>query len=146
MGFAYPSSLGAKLADPNASVICIVGDGVWEISLHEVSRVVEENIPVVALVFNNGAWCAEKKNQVDFYNIRFVGADIDNPDFSEVARSVGAVGIRVDDLAEIGPSVERVKSNKPTVIDIQVDGTNWRHLKMPTRQLPKYAYLDHRNW
>lgn len=152
-GFAYPSALGAKLADPGAPVVAIIGDGAWGMSLHEVSTAVEQNIPVVACVFNNGAWCAEKKNQVDFYNNRFVGADIQNPDFAEVARSMGAVGIRIDDENELGPAIERaIKSNKPTVIDIQVDGTQLAPpfrkdaLKMPTRLLPKYAHLDHRNW
>jgi sulfoacetaldehyde acetyltransferase len=152
-GFAYPSALGAKLADPDAPVVAIIGDGAWGMSLHEVSTAVEQNIPVVACVFNNGAWCAEKKNQVDFYNNRFVGADIQNPDFAEVARSMGAVGIRIDDANELGPAIERaIKSNKPTVIDIQVDGTQLAPpfrkdaLKMPTRLLPKYAHLDHRNW
>ncbi|MFB6800968.1 sulfoacetaldehyde acetyltransferase [Peribacillus butanolivorans] len=152
-GFAYPSALGAKLAEPNTPVLAIVGDGAWGMSLHEVSTAVEENIPVIACVFNNNAWCAEKKNQVDFYNNRFVGADIQNPDFAEVARSMGAVGIRVEKPEELGPIIEAaIKSNKPTVIDIQVDGTQLAPpfrkdaLKMPTRLLEKYAHLDHKNW
>lgn len=152
-GFAYPSALGAKLANPNSPVVAIVGDGAWGMSLHEVSTAVEENIPVVACVFNNNAWCAEKKNQVDFYNNRFVGADIQNPDFAEVARSMGAQGISVDKPEDVGPAILRaLESNKPTVIDIQVDGTQLAPpfrkdaLKMPTRLLPKYAHLDHKNW
>ncbi|WP_340373437.1 sulfoacetaldehyde acetyltransferase [Peribacillus sp. FSL E2-0218] len=152
-GFAYPSALGAKLAEPNTPVLAIVGDGAWGMSLHEVSTAVEENIPVIACVFNNNAWCAEKKNQVDFYNNRFVGADIQNPDFAEVARSMGAVGIRVEKPEELGSAIEKaIKSNKPTVIDIQVDGTQLAPpfrkdaLKMPTRLLEKYSHLDHKNW
>ncbi|MCM3570387.1 sulfoacetaldehyde acetyltransferase [Neobacillus mesonae] len=152
-GFAYPSALGAKLANPNSPVVAIVGDGAWGMSLHEVSTAVSENIPVVACVFNNGAWCAEKKNQVDFYNNHFIGADIQNPDFAEVARSMGAVGIRVEKPEEVGPAIQKaIESNKPTVIDIQVDGTQLAPpfrkdaLKLPTRLLPKYAHLDHRNW
>ncbi|MED4204874.1 sulfoacetaldehyde acetyltransferase [Neobacillus mesonae] len=152
-GFAYPSALGAKLANPNSPVVAIVGDGAWGMSLHEVSTAVEENIPVVACVFNNHAWCAEKKNQVDFYNNRFVGADIQNPDFAEVARSMGAVGVSVDRPEDLGPAVQKaIESGKPTVIDIHVDGTQLAPpfrkdaLKMPVRLLPKYAHLDHRNW
>jgi sulfoacetaldehyde acetyltransferase len=152
-GFAYPSALGAKLAKPDCPVVAIVGDGAWGMSLHEVSTAVEENIPVVACVFNNGAWCAEKKNQVDYYNNRFVGADIENPDFAEVARSMGAVGIRVEKAEELGEVVKKaIQSNKPTVLDIQVDGTQLAPpfrkdaLKMPIRLLPKYQHLDHRNW
>jgi len=152
-GFSYPSALGAKLANPNSPVVAIVGDGAWGMSLHEVSTAVEENIPVVACVFNNHAWCAEKKNQVDFYNNRFVGADIQNPNFAEVARSMGAVGISVDKPEDVGPAIQKaIESNKPTVIDIHVDGTQLAPpfrkdaLKLPTRLLPKYAHLDHRNW
>ncbi|MFJ7684314.1 hypothetical protein [Peribacillus butanolivorans] len=66
---------------------------------------------------------------------------------------MGAVGIRVDDPAELGPDVERaIKLNKPTVIDIQVDGTQLAQpfrkdkLKMPTHLLPIYTHLDHRIW
>ncbi|ARK29779.1 sulfoacetaldehyde acetyltransferase [Halalkalibacter krulwichiae] len=152
-GFAYPSALGAKLANPSSPVLAIIGDGAWGMSLHEVSTAVEENIPVVACVFNNGAWCAEKKNQVDFYNNRFVGADIQNPDFAEVTRSMGAIGVRVDRPEDVGPAIqEAIALNKPVVLDIQVDGTQLAPpfrkdaLKMPVRLLPKYAHLDHRNW
>ena len=152
-GFAYPTALGAKLARPDCPVVAIVGDGAWGMSLHEVSTAVEEEIPVIACVFNNGAWCAEKKNQVDFYNNRFVGADIQNPDFAEVAKSMGAVGVRIDRAEDIGPVLlEAIKSNKPTVLDIQVDGTQLAPpfrkdaLKMPTRLLEKYSHLDYKNW
>ena len=152
-GFAYPTALGAKLARPDCPVVAIIGDGAWGMSLHEVSTAVEENIPVIACVFNNGAWCAEKKNQVDFYNNRFVGADIQNPDFAEVARSMGAVGERIDRPEDIGPAIQKaIKANKPTVLDIQVDGTQLAPpfrkdaLKMPTRLLEKYAHLDYKNW
>lgn len=152
-GFAYPAALGAKIARPDCPVVAIIGDGAWGMSLHEVSTAVEHNIPVVACVFNNGAWCAEKKNQVDYYNNRFIGSNIQNPDFAKVAESMGAVGIRVEHADQVGAAVESaIKSNKPTVIDIQVDGTQlappFRRdaLKMPVRLLSKYAHLDHRNW
>ena len=61
---------------PDRPVIAIVGDGAWGMSLHEVMTAVEEDLPVVACVFNNMQWGAEKKNQIDFYDDRFVGGDI----------------------------------------------------------------------
>ena len=54
----------------------IIGDGAWGMSLHEVMTAVEEDLPVVACVFNNQQWGAEKKNQIDFYDDRFMGGDI----------------------------------------------------------------------
>ncbi|KAB7708209.1 sulfoacetaldehyde acetyltransferase [Bacillus aerolatus] len=152
-GFAYPSAIGAKLAAPDCPALAIVGDGAWGMSLHEVSTAVEQKLPVIACVFNNGAWCAEKKNQVDFYNNRFVGADIEGPNFAEVAESMGAVGVRVDNPEDLQKALAAaLKSDKPTVIDILVDGTQLAPpfrkdaLQMPTRLLEKYAHLDHRNW
>lgn len=152
-GFAYPAAIGAKIADPDSPVVAIVGDGAWGMSLHEVSTAVEQKIPVIACVFNNGAWCAEKKNQVDFYNNRFVGADIEGPNFAEVAQSMGANGVRVDSPEALSVALQNaLQSDKPTVIDILVDGSQLAPpfrkdaLKMPVRLLPKYAHLDHKNW
>lgn len=153
-GFSYPAALGAQLARPDAPVIAIVGDGAWGMSLHEVSTAVEHNIPAIACVFRNMAWCAEKKNQVDFYNNRFVGCDIPNPvSFVPVAKAMGAEGVRVDNPNDVGAAVrDAIASRKPTVLEFVVDGTQLAPpfrkdaLALPTRFLPKYAHLDYRNW
>jgi sulfoacetaldehyde acetyltransferase len=152
-GFAYPAALGAQLAEPDSPVVAIIGDGAWGMSLHEVSTAVEQNIPVIACVFNNKSWAAEKKNQVDFYNNRFVGADIDAPDFAEVAKSMGALGYTITKPEDIGPIVKEVlEKRKPAVLNIFVDGTQLAPpfrkdaLKMPTRFLDKYKHLDHDSW
>ncbi|ASN06105.1 sulfoacetaldehyde acetyltransferase [Virgibacillus necropolis] len=152
-GFAYPAAMGAKIAAPDCPVVAIVGDGAWGMSLHEVSTAVEQKLPVIACVFNNGAWSAEKKNQVDFYNNRFVGSDIEGPDFAEVAKSMGANGILVERPEDLKEAFETaLKSDLPTVLNIQVDGTQLAPpfrkdaLKQPVRLMNKYAHLDHRNW
>lgn len=152
-GFAYPAAIGAKIADPEAPSVAIVGDGAWGMSLHEVSTAVEQNIPVIACVFNNASWGAEKKNQVDYYNDRFIGSNIEGPNFAEVAESMGALGFTVDKAEDIGPTIEKaLKANRPTVINILVDGTQLAPpfrkdaLKMPTRFLDKYKHLDHTEW
>lgn len=152
-GFAYPAALGAQLAEPDSPVVAIVGDGAWGMSLHEVSTAVEQNIPVLACVFNNHAWAAEKKNQVDYYNNRFVGSNIKGPRFDKVAESMGALGYYIDKPEEISTAVkDALQKRKPAVLNIQVDGTQlappFRRdaLKMPTRLLDKYRHLDHREW
>lgn len=121
--------------------------------MHEVSTAVEHNIPVIACVFNNSAWAAEKKNQVDFYNNRFVGSDIDGPNFAEVAKSMGALGFTVDKPEDIGPTIKKaLDANRPTVINILVDDSQLAPpfrkdaLKMPTRLLDKYKHLDYNEW
>lgn len=153
-GFAYPAALGAQLGRPEAPVFAIIGDGAWGMSLHEVSTAVEHNLPVIACVFRNMAWCAEKKNQVDFYNNRFYGVDIPNPEsFVPVAQAMGAFAVRIESPNDIGDAVaEALKQRKPTVLEFVVDGTQlappFRRdaLKLPVRYLPKYQHLDYRNW
>jgi len=152
-GFSYPAALGAKLARPDCPVINIVGDGAWGMSLHEVSTAVQENIPVVACVFHNTAWCAEKKNQIDFYNNRFIGTDIDCPDFAEVAKSMGAFGKRIDKPEDVAPALlEAIASGRAAVLEFEVDGTQLAPpfrkdaLNLPVRYLEKYKHLDHHNW
>jgi sulfoacetaldehyde acetyltransferase len=145
-GFAYPAALGAQLARPDCPVVAIVGDGAWGMSLHEVSTAVEQGLPVIACVFNNQRWGAEQKNQVDFYNNRFVGSNIDTPNFAEVARAMGADGATVDDPDDVREAFEdALSSGNPTVLEIMVDGTQlappFRRdaLQLPRRFLPKYT-------
>ncbi|HOI75685.1 MAG TPA: sulfoacetaldehyde acetyltransferase [Syntrophales bacterium] len=153
-GFAYPAALGAQLARPKSPVIAIIGDGAWGMSLHEVSTAVEHNLPVVACVFRNMWWGAEAKNQIDFYNNRFCGVDIPNPEsFVPVAKAMGAEGVRVDRVEDIRDAFETcIKSRKPTVLEFVVDGTQLAPpfrkdaLALPTRFLKKYDHLDYRNW
>ena len=95
-GYSYPTALGAKVGRPDLPVVAYIGDGAWGMSLAEVMTAVRENIPVVAIVWNNSQWGAEKRNQVDYYNNRFVGSNLENPDFAAVARDMGANGYRVE--------------------------------------------------
>ncbi|MEK5145707.1 MULTISPECIES: sulfoacetaldehyde acetyltransferase [Psychrobacillus] len=152
-GFAYPAAMGAQIAEPNSPTCAIVGDGAWGMSLHEISTAVEQSLPVIACVFNNESWAAEKKNQVDYYNNRFIGSNIEAPDFADVARSMGALGFTVKKAEDIGPAIEEaLKAKKPAIIDIHVDGTMLAPpfrkdaLEMPTRYLEKYKHLDYHSW
>lgn len=152
-GFSYPAGLGAKLARPDCPVINIVGDGAWGMSLHEVPTAVQENIPTISCVFHNTAWCAEKKNQIDFYNNRFIGVDIEAPDFAAVARAMGAHGVRIDKPEDVGPALlEAIALNKPTVLQFDVDGTQLAPpfrkdaLNLPVRHLEKYEHLDYHHF
>src|SRR5699024_10527207 len=152
-GFAYPAALGAQLAEPESPSVAIVGDGAWGMSLHEVSTAVEQNIPVIGCVFNNKHWGAEKKNQVDYYNDRFAGSDIEGPNFAKVADAMRALGFTIDKAEDVGTTIRKaLEGNRPAVIDIRVDVTllappfRKDALKMPKRFLDKYKHLDYEEW
>jgi len=124
-GFAYGAALGAKVGRPDKAVFAFQGDGAWGISgLAEVMTAVREEIPVIAIVANNHEWGAEKKNQIDYYDNRFVGTNLPtNPDYAKLAEDMGAKGYRVTHPDEVGDAVrDAVASGKPAVIDGVIQG------------------------
>jgi sulfoacetaldehyde acetyltransferase len=143
-GYAYPTAIGAKVARPDRPAFAYVGDGAWGMSLQETLTAVREDIPATAVVFNNGQWGAEKKNQIDYYADRFIGTNLKNPSFAAIAESMGARGIKVDRPDEIGDAVRSAaRSDLATVIEVMVTqelGDPFRRdaLKKPVRILDKY--------
>jgi sulfoacetaldehyde acetyltransferase len=146
-GYAFPAIIGAKAAQPDRPAVAYVGDGAWTMSFGEILTCIREKFPVTAVVFNNRQWGAEKKNQVDFYNRRFVGTDLENPSFAAIARAMGAEGVTVDSLADVGQAFSHACSEqaqgKTTIVEVMVTrelGDPFRRdaLKMPKRLLKKY--------
>ncbi|GAB7542689.1 sulfoacetaldehyde acetyltransferase [Cupriavidus sp. 8B] len=147
-GYAFPTIMGAKVAAPHRPAVSYAGDGAWGMSLMETMTAVRHNIPVTAVVFHNRQWGAEKKNQVDFYNRRFVAGELDNQSFAEIARAMGAEGIVVDKLEDVGPALKRaidlqMNHGKTTIIEIMCTrelGDPFRRdaLAKPVRMLDKY--------
>ncbi|SAK68006.1 sulfoacetaldehyde acetyltransferase [Caballeronia catudaia] len=147
-GYAFPTIIGAKVAAPHRPAVSYAGDGAWGMSLMETMTCVRHNIPVTAVVFHNRQWGAEKKNQVDFYNRRFVAGELDNQSFAEIARAMGAEGIVVDKLEDVGPALKKaidlqMNHGKTTIIEIMCTrelGDPFRRdaLAKPVRMLDKY--------
>lgn len=71
-GYSFPAAMGAKIAAPDRNCVAYVGDGAWGMQLNEVLTCVREEVPTTAVVFNNGQWGAEKKNQVLWFGDRYV--------------------------------------------------------------------------
>ncbi len=146
-GYAFPTIIGTKVAAPDRPAVAYVGDGAWGMSFGEILTCVREDIPVTAVVFNNKQWGAEKKNQVDFYGTRFLGVNLDNPSFAEIARSMGAEGVTIDKLGDVGEALEKAcdaqKNGKTTIIEVLCTrelGDPFRRdaLSKPVRLLDKY--------
>jgi sulfoacetaldehyde acetyltransferase len=151
-GYAYPAAIGAKVGRPDRPSVAYVGDGAWGMSLNEVLTCVRQNIPAVAVVFNNGQWGAEKKNQIDYFDKRFLGTNLKNPDFADVAEAMGANGMTVEHVDEVGDALRgAVRSSKPTVINLMLTqelGDPFRRdaFRQPRRLLPKYRKYSAREY
>lgn len=147
-GYAFPTMIGAKAAAPERPAVAYVGDGAWGMSLGETMTCVRHGIPVTAVVFHNRQWGAEKKNQVDFYDRRFVAGELDNQSFAEIGRAMGARGVTVSDLDQVGPALEaaidaQMNDGKTTILEVMCTrelGDPFRRdaLSKPVRHLDKY--------
>ena len=147
-GYSLPTMIGAKTAAPDRPAIAYAGDGAWAMSMTEIMTAVRHDIPVTGVVFHNRQWGAEKKNQVDFYGRRFVAGELESPSFADIGRSMGAEGITVDRLEDVGPALEKavdmqMNSGKTTVVEVMCNrelGDPFRRdaLAKPIRHLDKY--------
>jgi sulfoacetaldehyde acetyltransferase len=147
-GYALPTMIGAKCAAPDRPAVAYSGDGAWAMSCSEIMTSVRHNIPVTGVVFHNRQWGAEKKNQVDFYNRRFVAGELENKSFAEIGKAMGTEGIVVDKLEDVGPALNKaidmqMNGGKSTVIEIMCTrelGDPFRRdaLSKPIRHLAKY--------
>ena len=147
-GYALPTIIGAKVAAPERPAIAYSGDGAWTMSMVETMTCVRHKIPITAVVFHNKQWGAEKKNQVDFYGKRFVAGELQNQDFASIARAMGAEGVNVSRLEEVGPALEKaidaqMNAGVTTIIEIMCTkelGDPFRRdaLSIPVRHLDKY--------
>ena len=147
-GYAFPTIIGAKGAAPDRPAIAYAGDGAWTMSMVETMTCARHKIPVTAIVFHNRQWGAEKKNQVDFYGRRFVADELEGQDFVAIAQAMGAEGIKVSKLEDVGPALTKavdaqMNAGVTTVVEIMCTrelGDPFRRdaLSTPVRHLEKY--------
>jgi sulfoacetaldehyde acetyltransferase len=147
-GYALPTIIGAKTAAPDRPAVAYAGDGAWGMSMGEIMTAVRHDIPVTAVVFHNRQWGAEKKNQVDFYNRRFVAGELESESFAGIAQAMGSEGIVVEKLDQVGPALKKaidlqMNEGKTCVIEIMCTrelGDPFRRdaLSKPVRLLDKY--------
>jgi len=147
-GYSLPAAMGAKIAAPDRNCVAYVGDGAWGMQLNEVLTCIREQVPTTAVVFNNGQWGAEKKNQVLWFGDRYIGSQLHNPwSYAEIARSMCAEGITCTHADQVTDALAQATKNqeegKTTVLEIMVTkelGDPFRRdaMKLPVRHLAKY--------
>ena len=150
-GYAFPSIMGAKLARPDRPAVALVGDGAFGISLNELPTCNRMSVPVTVVVFRNGQWGAEKKNDILWFDERFVGTELgDDFSYAAVAEAFGCRGVRVETMEAltnaISESCELQASGTTTLVEVVVNkelGAPFRRDAMQDQKtmLPRYKEL-----
>jgi acetolactate synthase-1/2/3 large subunit len=122
MGYGFPAAIGAQIAHPDDTVICISGDGSIMMNIQELRTVVRYDIPVIVAIINNSYLGMVRQWQEFFYEKRYSETHlVSSPDFVKLAESFGAVGFKVTKVKDVVPVLkEAIALRKPCVIDFRV--------------------------
>ena len=121
MGFGLPGAIAAKLAYPDATVVCITGDGGFSMVMADFVTAVKYGLPLVVVILNNHELAMIREEQREA-NYPPYGTELTNPDYALYAESCGGAGIRVTRPLDLPDAVRRaLMMDKPVVIDIETD-------------------------
>ncbi|MCE2465272.1 MAG: thiamine pyrophosphate-binding protein [Dehalococcoidia bacterium] len=132
LGYAFPTSLGVKVAKPDRPVVCMTGDGGFMFNSSELSTAMQYGINVVTVVFRNESYGNVARDLDDAFGGAY-GTDLHNPDFVRFAESFGAVGMRADDPMELERLIPlALERQAPVIIDVPFG-------EMPIPRAPQFA-------
>ncbi len=121
LGWSYGVALGAQAALPGRKVLCVAGDGGFMYQAQELATAMRHNLPVVVVVFDDGAFGNVRRIQEQQYGNRLIACDLANPDFVAFARSFGAGAYRARTPEELEARLrEAFAANAPALVHVPV--------------------------
>jgi acetolactate synthase-1/2/3 large subunit len=124
MGYGLPAAIGAKAARPDATVVCVDGDGCFQMTCQELATAALERLPVVAVVINNGWLGMVRQWQELFYAERFAQTHLTHavPDYAQLAEAYGCAGFTVETEDELGETLTAAfAAGRTAVVDVRCD-------------------------
>lgn len=123
MGYAIPAGLGALAAQPGRPVVAVVGDGGFQMSALELATAVQEELPLVVIVFNDSCLTLIKATQERHYPGRYIGVDLRNPDFGRLAEAFGVQTWRCGTEDELERAVRAaLATRRPALVEMLLGG------------------------
>ena len=124
MGYGIPAAIGAKAARPDATVVCVDGDGCFQMTCQELATAVLDDLPIVVLLINNAHLGMVTQWQDMFFDGRRSHVHLTRavPDYARLAEAYGGVGLTVTENSELQPALEEALAIRRTVVvDVHVD-------------------------
>ncbi|MGO9620669.1 MAG: biosynthetic-type acetolactate synthase large subunit, partial [Desulfobaccales bacterium] len=122
MGYGFPAAMGVQVAQPEAIVIDVAGDGSIQMNIQELITVVENKLPVKIAILNNSFLGMVRQWQQLFYERRYSFTPLAAPDFVKLAEAYGAVGLRATKPQEVEPVIkEALNTPRPVIMDFRVE-------------------------
>ncbi|WP_425040254.1 thiamine pyrophosphate-binding protein [Primorskyibacter sp. S187A] len=122
MGYGLPAAVAAALEHPDRSVLCLAGDGCFQMTSQEFGTACEYGAKVIVLVVNNGMYGTIRMHQQKTYPGRVSATRLKNPDFAALARAYGALGLTVTETAAFPDALaQAMAADTPAILDLKVD-------------------------
>jgi acetolactate synthase-1/2/3 large subunit len=122
MGFALPAAIGAQIGCPGEEVWVVAGDGGFQMTMPELSTVAAEKLPLRIAIINNGYLGMVRQWQDVFYDKRYAGTPLFNPDFLKIADAYGIAAVTVKRKQDVEAAIRQAQAHKgPFLIDFQVE-------------------------
>ena len=135
LGWGYATALGVAHARRDVPVVAISGDGGFLFTATEIATAIHHRIPLVAIVFTDGAFGNVRRTQEERYGNRIIASDLTNPDFVRFAESFGAAAERARNPQELRAALKRAfkRRDGPTVIEVPVGPlpSPWEFIQLP---------------
>lgn len=123
MGFGVPAALGAKLADPTRPVLCIDGDGSFQMTMNNLALVREYELPIVVAILDNRALQLVKQWQIYLYKRRIIATEFGKmPDFMKIAEAYDIEGVKPENYDQLEKAVAKaLRNNEALIVDLTID-------------------------
>ncbi|KIT18008.1 thiamine pyrophosphate-binding protein [Jannaschia aquimarina] len=133
MGYGFPAAIAASIEHPDRDVVCLAGDGCFQMTLNECSTAIQCGARPVVIVCDNGRYGTIRMHQERHYPGRVSGTELVNPDFAVLARSYGGKGWTVTEQASFAPALAEARACGTLAII---------HLKLDPRMLSTGTDLE----
>ena len=122
MGFCLPASMGAQLGAPDRTVVAVIGDGGFQMTIQELGTIAQNKLPVKIILLNNHFLGMVRQWQQLFFEKRYSFTELQNPDFIMIAKGFGIDGHRVDKREELENCVQKmIDHDGPYLLEVTIE-------------------------
>jgi acetolactate synthase-1/2/3 large subunit len=116
MGYGLPAAIGAKIANPDKTVIVFVGDGGFQMNIQELGTLLQTGLAVKIVLMNNSWLGMVRQWQELFYDRRYSFTHLDNPDFQTIAKAYGIESVRIDSVDHLDEAIMQMMDTEGSFI------------------------------
>ena len=122
MGFGLPASMGAQLGAPDRTVIAVIGDGGFQMTIQELGTIAQNKLPVKIILLNNNFLGMVRQWQQLFFEKRYSFTELQNPDFIMIGKGFGVDGHKVENRDELESSIEKMFAHDgPYLLEVAIE-------------------------